>query len=272
MNKRTLMAFLVVIMLLKGSAANNDVIRVYVDGKRVDIYESTYLVDGTAYVPLREISETLGATVVIWDPNTETAEIEAPGLYLSATVGDKYIVANGRYIYAPDGVQLQFNRVMVPARALGKAFGASVMWLNSLRAVYFLRGSGSIESGDTFYSSDDVYWLSRIIYAEARGECLEGKIAVGNVVLNRVASDAFPDSVKDVIFDSSTGIQFTPAYSGAIYNTPTEECVIAAKLAIDGADVAEECLYFTSSYAADTCWAAKNREFYTQIENQVFYM
>lgn len=47
----------------------------------------------------------------------------------------------------------------------------------------------------------DLYWLSRIISAESRGESLKGQIAVGNVVLNRVEEDDFPDTIPAVIFD-----------------------------------------------------------------------
>jgi N-acetylmuramoyl-L-alanine amidase len=54
------------------------------------------------------------------------------------------------------------------------------------------KGGGAIESGDTWYDEEDLYWLSRIISAEARGESLEGQIAVGNVVLNRMKSDRWP--------------------------------------------------------------------------------
>ena len=55
------------------------------------------------------------------------------------------------------------------------------------------------------YNEDDVYWLSRIISAESRGEPLEGQIAVGNVVLNRVRSSAYPNTIYGVIFDRKHG-------------------------------------------------------------------
>ena len=65
---------------------------------------------------------------------------------------------------------------------------------------------------DIFASHDaiDLYWLSRIIYAESGAETLDGQIAVGNVVLNRMASKEFPDSIPGVIFDRVDGIQFEP--------------------------------------------------------------
>lgn len=76
------------------------------------------------------------------------------------------------------------------------------------------------------YNADDLYWLARIISAESRGESLDGKIAVGNVVLNRVASSDFPDTIYGVIFDDRWGGQFEPVRNGTIYQTPTEDSVL----------------------------------------------
>ena len=92
-----------------------------------------------------------------------------------------------------------------------------------------------LASGDTFYNSESLYWLSRIIYAESGNQPLEGKIAVGNVVLNRVAHPQFPNTVKGVIFQAN---QFTPVQNGSINRTPSSESVIAAKLCLDGANTA----------------------------------
>jgi N-acetylmuramoyl-L-alanine amidase len=86
--------------------------------------------------------------------------------------------------------------------------------------------------------------------------------------MNRVASPIFPDTVHEVIFDKQYGIQFTPAYSGAIYNTPSEECIIAAKIALDGGNTAGNSLYFASS---KNCWAARARPFAMTIGGHYFY-
>ena len=70
-----------------------------------------------------------------------------------------------------------------------------------------------LESGETFYNADDVSLLSHIIYAEAGNQPIAGKIGVGDVVMNRVASDRFPDTVKDVIYAPG---QFEPVQRGSI--------------------------------------------------------
>ena len=128
--------------------------------------------------------------------------------------------------------------------------------------------AGPIASGDSFYNSTDLYWLSRIIYAESGNQSLEGKIAVGNVVLNRVASSLFPNSVYDVIFQRN---QFTPASSGSINREPSEDAVIAAKLCLDGANTADNALYFVNPKASPNSWASRNCTYVATIGAHAFF-
>lgn len=122
------------------------------------------------------------------------------------------------------------------------------------------------------YSESDLYWLSRIIEAEASGESQKGKIAVGNCVINRTKSTEFPNSIYDVIFDKKHGVQYQPTANGSIYNTPSEASVQAAKDALNGYSVVENALYFCSTRVAPHSWASKNRKYLTTIGNHVFYL
>jgi N-acetylmuramoyl-L-alanine amidase len=100
---------------------------------------------------------------------------------------------------------------------------------------------------------------------------LTGKIAVGNVILNRVKSAEFPDCIYDVIFDDNWGIQFEPVENGSIYNTPTEESILAAKLCLDGASVVDASLYFLNPAKASNFWAIQNCIYISTIGNHQFY-
>ena len=113
--------------------------------------------------------------------------------------------------------------------------------------------------------------MSRIISAESRGEPLAGKLAVGTVVLNRVASSQFPDTIYGVIFDDKWGVQFTPTANGTIYQEPTAESVLAAKLCLDGAREAGDSLYFLAPKIATNHWVMENRELVAIIGNHWFY-
>lgn len=75
---------------------------------------------------------------------------------------------------------------------------------------------------------DDLYWLSRLIYAEVGADWMPDELQqqVASVVINRVASDCYADTVYDVIFEQIDGVyQYQPAYSGSIHNSPDERAV-----------------------------------------------
>ena len=134
------------------------------------------------------------------------------------------------------------------------------------------QSSTDIPQSTPLYSDSDLYWLSRIIEAEASGESVTGKIAVGNCVLNRVKSSEFPNTIYGVIFDKKYGVQYQPTANGAIYNNPSFESVQAAKDALNGYSVVGDAMYFCSTAVAPTSWAARNRAYLTTIGNHVFYL
>lgn len=105
-------------------------------------------------------------------------------------------------------------------------------------------------------ASSDLYWLARIIEAEAEGEPYLGKVAVGSVVMNRVDSDAFPDTVKSVIFQQLNGrYQFSPVANGKIYRVkPSEDSYRAAREALKGADPTNGSLYFYNPKISTSKW------------------
>jgi N-acetylmuramoyl-L-alanine amidase len=82
--------------------------------------------------------------------------------------------------------------------------------------------------------NESVYWLARLIYAEAGGESLKAQIAVGDVVLHRMASPAYPDTVKDVIFQKSGGhYEFACVENGTIHNDPSPTSIQAAQMVLE---------------------------------------
>lgn len=91
--------------------------------------------------------------------------------------------------------------------------------------------------------TDEEYeWLCKLVSAESRGESLEGQIAVANVVLNRVTSPLFPNTVMEVIFQKG---QYCPVRNGSIHREPTEQSRKAVDMALRGhREVPEDILYF----------------------------
>ena len=96
---------------------------------------------------------------------------------------------------------------------------------------------------ETEMDSNDLYILSHIINAEAGDDnCShEHRIAVGSVVLNRVASDEFPDTIYDVVFQPG---QYSPTWNGAYDKLPSEDSIEVAKLLLEeGSQIPENCVF-----------------------------
>lgn len=240
-------------------------ITVVIDG--VPLEEEIFVENDTTYVPLRAVSNRLGDVTVEWRDGK--ARVDSSKLSLSAKPGDQWLEANGRCFYIPDGVQMKNYRTMVPVRVLAAAMGGSVYWDRDRDLAVVTSGTGAPQAAD--YGEEDLYWLSRIISAESRGEPMAGKLAVGTVVLNRVACDEFPDTIHDVIFDQKWGVQFTPVSNGTVYDEPTEESVAAAKLVLEGVRVAGNSLYFLDPTKATNHWTIYNRDYVTTIGCHQFY-
>lgn len=223
------------------------------------------LYEQTTYVSLRGVAAAIRPdAVVAWKGSY--AAVTADGLSITVYPGAKYILANDRYLYLPYGVLIENGCIMVPVRELAKALGAQTWWNASDGNVYITTGTGAIVSGNEYYNGDDLYWLSHIIYAESGNQPLEGKIGVGNVILNRVNSSLFPNTIYEVIFQRN---QFTPASSGSIYKQPNAESIIAAKLCLEGVTVLPNALWFNR--ASCSSWASKNRPYIATIGAHAFY-
>ncbi|MHB1127667.1 MAG: cell wall hydrolase [Bacillota bacterium] len=95
------------------------------------------------------------------------------------------------------------------------------------------------------FAKSELDWLARIISAEARGESLEGQIAVAAVVLNRAENPQFPNTIKGVIFQNAGGnYQFSPVADGTIFRRPVPSAYRAAEMAITGYDPTRGALFF----------------------------
>lgn len=112
-----------------------------------------------------------------------------------------------------------------------------------------LTGTASTSQGG--YSSSDVYLLAKLIYGEARGEPYTGQVAVGAVVLNRVKSSKFPNTISGVIYQPYA---FTAVDDGQINLTPNETAKAAARDAMNGWDPTNGCLYYYNPSTATSKW------------------
>ena len=110
-----------------------------------------------------------------------------------------------------------------------------------------------LERPEYVISEDEFLLLCKIVEAEAGGEDLQGKLLVANVILNRVESEAFPDTIKEVVFQKNTrAFQFSPAKNSMLYQVSvSEETKDAVERALRGEDNAKGALYFVAPKAVE---------------------
>ena len=245
-------------------------VSIIIDGDRY--YGNVQVQYNTTYVGIRKFSTTMYPDAkVTYSSSTRTLTVKTNNLTLECKDGSNYIIANGRYLYTEAPIYMRSGTMYAPVLLLAKAFDAKISWDSALHGFRITRGSGGIMSGARFYREDEVYWLSRIIYAESGAEPMRGKIAVGNVILNRVRSSAYPNTIYGVIFDKRYGIQFSPTANGTIYKTPNAESIAAAKICLEGYTVSDKIIYFVNPVKAPGSWVSKNRPFFAKIGNHSFY-
>ena len=268
---------ILVIMAIPSSAAQDfETVPVYLNGEEIVVGRAK-LINGITYVPLRAFCDEgaphtySGSFNIYWDAKTQSAVVEGRGLYLIATQGKCYITVNGRCFYTVGDIVNIDGSIYVPVRPMAKALGFELYWDAEKRAVAMTSTGERLRTADEVYSSDDLYWLSRIISAESGAEPFRGKIAVGNVVMNRVKSPSYPNSIWGVIFDRKHGTQFTPAVTGTIYRAPTAESILAAKACLEGYSISDTALFFLNPRIATNFWIVNTRPFEFSIGNHDFY-
>ena len=128
-----------------------------------------------------------------------------------------------------------------------------------------LIGISSSSSGASV-SNSDLELLARIISAEARGEPYIGQVAVGAVVLNRVESSSFPDSISGVVYQPGA---FTAITDGQINEAVTDSARRAARDALNGSDPTGGALYYYNPDKTSNRWI-RSRPVITRIGQHLF--
>ena len=136
-------------------------------------------------------------------------------------------------------------------RRFQSAKGLSVDGIVGPKTYSALGISPSSSSSSGGYSSSDLYLLARCVYGESRGEPYVGQVAVAAVVLNRVKSATFPNSISGVIYQPYA---FTCVSDGQLYLEPDQSAYNAARDAMNGWDPTNGCLYYYNPATATSAW------------------
>lgn len=243
--------------------------KLYVAEELVDA--DTIYVNGVPYISAAACLDACSKTL---DVMADGDELQAVGSFaksqvyaITAKVNDKYVNVNGRYIYVGLGVKKLNEKVALPLATIAKIFDGTLTQESKGSNKYFLElGKYSMMLGSKFYSEYIVDLMAHTIYSEAGNQCLEGQIAVGNVILRRVKSASFPNSVYQVIHSDS---QFDGVETAQFEAEPTESCYIASKIALEGTEMLPGAMYFNT--ADLNSWARRTRTYLGTIQGHDFF-
>lgn len=259
--RRALLGLLAALTLAVPARAARTV-PVQIDGTALEAV--CHLENGVTYVPLRALLNALGGWELAWDKELRAAVAVSGDSQLTASPAAGTVTVDGSArsgrVYVREGV------TYVPLRLTAELLGGAVEWDAHYQGA-------AVTSPDASHNAVDFYWLSRIISAESRGEPMEGQIAVGNVVLERVESPDFPDTIPEVVFQVADGFtQFEPVENGTVYLEPTEQSREAARRALDGEKSLEGAMFFYAPALSEGVWINGNRTYLTTIGCHRFYL
>ncbi len=158
----------------------------------------------------------------------------------------------GYYKISVDGIW--GSKTLAAVKNFQRDYGLKVdgiVGANTEKALKITLSGGSSSSGSGSVSSSNLNLLARCVYAEARGEPYTGQVAVAAVVLNRVRSPKFPNTISGVIYQP---LAFTAVADGQINLTPNDTAYKAARDALNGWDPTNGCLYYYNPATATSKW------------------
>ena len=157
----------------------------------------------------------------------------------------------GYYTYKVDGIW--GSRTKKAVKKFQRDYGLTADGIVGARTEKALKITltGKSSRSKNTVSSANLDLLAKCVYAEARGEPYTGQVAIAAVVLNRVKSSSFPNTVSGVIYQKNA---FTCVSDGQINLTPNASAYSAAKDALNGWDPTNGCLYYYNPATATSKW------------------
>ena len=235
-----------------------EAVEVTLNGEAVSGLEAQ-VKSGVSYLPF-------GATVMLLRPDAQVVWEEgrfvasAEDFTMSVAVGEVYLTINDRYLYISGGVPADDDGdALVPARVLVSALGDQVVWSGK---VDLWSGGTPLTAEGKPYDEESLDILARVIMHESGYQPFQGQLAVGSVIMNRVSSGKFPNTVKEVVCSPNQ-------FPGATDATPGANAILAARLCLEGANVVPGAYYFNG--VGKACWASRNKSLLYTIGGHAFY-
>ncbi|SHK08270.1 stalk domain-containing protein [Tepidibacter formicigenes] len=266
-NKRRIFAcviFAILLVSMNVCSALEVEVSMKINDNYVKSDKKNILIDDRVFVLARFVVEALNGKIT-WIDKTREIVIDYEGKNMKLTIGSDIAYINGKEYKLDLKPFIREGRTYIPLRFVSENLNCDVKWVQDTFTVD-IRKEGLEIAKEKFekrsYTDEDMLWIARIV--EVGNTSLESRIAIANVVLNRVKSNKFPNSVYEVIFQ---GKQFPPAHKESFKSLkPSNISSIAAKKALEGINNIEECLFFNSRP-----FKSKSKDFYKKIDGEYFY-
>lgn len=270
--------FILLAVLLLGAgpalASGNPIL---VNGEPLVLEAPSMVVEGRVFVPVRDLAEALQAKLVFYEDVAVTLSHGVHGITLR--VNNPAALINGVTEMKEEIPFIEHDRIYIPLRLTAESLGFAVEWDAETQSVAITKedpqvvtaalgelGAGEMTEAHVPYTDEEFELLARVINAEAYSEPFDGKVAVGNVVINRVLHPKFPSTIWDVLYAPN---QFTVVFNGHINRQVRPDSYEAAREALYGVDRSQGALYFYNPrVSTSSFW--QNRPVTVEIGNHRF--
>lgn len=268
MRFKLLFLLMVLVMLMSAVSFASDEVFVRINDQSIKNEEMILLNKGVLYGQLSDWTGRFEIDLE-WMPLPQYAVVKKEGNFIIFRRESTQVTVNNQHEHMEHATFTKNGRVYVPLDYLSSLFEFDYAWDPKFHLVTIETSEKIVDQDEIIktinYTEEDLIWLARIIDVEAGGGSLKKQTAVGNVVLNRVKSELFPNTIYDVIFANG---QFPPAHRSDFQTRePRPNSWLAAKRALMGVVIAEDCLYFNNRPHR---WLDQSRLFMV-IEGEYFY-
>jgi hypothetical protein len=262
--KTALIAWLFLALSLTASFANE--VTLVANDQMIENDNMIILRDGVLYASASELGSHFGSEVR-WLDVAKLAVLNIDTHYYSFGINTAEAYMDQSDLALSQPTLMEDNLLYVPLDDLVAWYGAAIVWMPEALTLYLDADAFQYDTSEIktlTYTDEDLLWLARIVDVETGDATIFKRMAVANVVMNRVKSERFPNTIYEVIFQSG---QFPPSKrDGFTTLVPKMTSVIAAKRALEGENNIDTCLFFNNRP-----FSGKSDDFYQLIEGDYFY-
>ncbi|HAN20456.1 MAG: peptidoglycan-binding protein [Clostridiales bacterium GWF2_36_10] len=220
-------------------------------------------VSGDSLYKIGQVFNTSTTTLMKDNNLTSTMLKIGQKLYVNCNT---YTVEKGDNLYA---ISRQYGITLSALRRANNIYTDLILIGQVLNIPQATTTAATPVSNTSVYSTSDRNILARLITAEAQGESYEAKVAVGAVVMNRVKSPLWPNTISGVIYQNINGYyQFSPVENGSINNVADADSIKAANVAMSGVDPTNGAMFYYDTSTTNAWILAKPVSI--SIDNMVF--